>query len=111
MAIKINANTVRKILAKETIYIGLDECSLEKNYSYLIQMLETRSHTKDCKGPDRTKASYNCGQEGHDTKECQYHQSCPLCQEKGHRAGAGVCTDYNWQIIKNKGIKDNSGEP
>lgn len=56
----------------------------------------------DCDSQDRTQNCKDCGGPGHLAEECRKAMWCPLCNEKGHRAGSFRCAKHKAALAKSR---------
>lgn len=70
VTITIDEDASQTILNRKSIRIGMVECSAEKRITVprCYKCWSYDHSVKNCDGPDRSKACFNCGEDGHDAK-------------------------------------------
>ena len=95
VTVKLPEDTAEKILRKRELRIGYNWCRVIKRME-VIQCYRCWSfghRAVECKsGNDRSNDCRNCGDKGHQKKECTLQMYCPICEKQGHRAGTGSCS-------------------
>nr|XP_022911388.1 myosin-2 heavy chain-like [Onthophagus taurus] len=104
VTVQVNRSNAEKLTKEGKIRVGLAVCRTEKREEIrrCILCWSPLHVAKDCNNPNRKGCCYNCGEEGHQTKNCQNKEGCSDCDKEGHRAGTGRCPIYRELLRKAK---------
>ena len=84
----------QKLLQKGRLRVEYNWCRVEARVE-LTQCFKCWRYghlAASCGAPeDRRRDCRQCGQKGHQSKECDNEKNCPVCGVAGHAAGTGRC--------------------
>lgn len=85
-----------RLVSRGTITVDLVRCNVERrvNVNRCKKCWSYDHRREECSGPDRSKACFKCGQEGHVSKECEARMKCVLCETDEHKQGTLMCPAY-----------------
>jgi hypothetical protein len=103
--IKMPITVANKLLKVGKVRVGWSVCSLRISQQPLrcFKCLGFGHQSKNCKGPDRSKACWKCGMEDHKSKDCKNAPKCLLCAENDgnkHPTGSLKCKAYKEAVSK-----------
>nr|XP_022907671.1 DNA-binding protein HEXBP-like [Onthophagus taurus] len=113
VTVQVNNKRNAERLTKEgKIRVGLAICRVERREEIrkCILCWSPLHIAKHCDNPNRKGCCYNCGEEGHQTKQCPNKERCPDCEKEGHRAGTGKCPIYRRLLQRARNVREARGK-
>nr|XP_022900107.1 uncharacterized protein LOC111413383 [Onthophagus taurus] len=100
ISVKIDKQGAEILLKHRNIKIGFTRCEIERriNIQRCFKCWGFGHSSRDCSDPDRGKLCFKCGKEGHVLRDCQNEEHCPICNQEGHKAGAGKCEEFKMEL-------------
>lgn len=91
--VKVAPRLVNEVVNRKRIRIGWVTCRvvLRQDIKHCHKCWQPDHLAGSCKGPDRRKACFRCGEDGHVRSSCVKDTFCPVCKSNTHSFGGREC--------------------